>query len=837
MTTASATYAGNAGLDIYFRDLLRHPLLTAEEERELGRAAQAGDEAARERLVTSNLRFVVTMAKRYQEFGLPLEDLICEGNRGLIRAAEKFDPERGTRFLSYAVAWITAKIDRAIEHAPVVRRKTAHEQARVVRRAAAKLSQRLGATPTTAEIAHAFAMEETDVAAALNVHHALSLDKTFEDSTGTWLDRLENEDEVLPDEGAYDAERQETIAAVLDTLPEREAMLLRLLFGLDEAALTRGQIAERFGVTRQRIQQLESQALKRLREHSCAVHLLPFHDPLGEAAESGDADGGGGRAVPRLRLRSTPPAPARPSRRRQPVRSSSPAPAAPRPPWDTARALAGGREPGRPHTLRDYVVERIRASSIHDVAGSADVPAGEIRDYLFGVQPPSSSLQRLRRWYEQAVPRADRAVEAEPVARKVPDGEDAPRASAPPGPRRASLAGWGFVRGRERDPFGAATARRGTAGAAGGRAPASERRTRQSPDLDPEEAADRLSEIREFARTRAEHKGGRQLAAEIGIPANTFWSFLQGSRPRDPHASKILDWYETAPRDEEEAVPDGYRSVPVETLREFFQDEVARTSLRRAARAAGVGKSCLAVFLSNHTRTPHARTRRQLGVHYLRRQEEIARRTEVAAREAAPPGPRTVGDAVGGPPPDPLGPAAPSPVPAEAVPARDNVAAADPARDHPAAASSRSLPTGVHTAALPQRAAAAGPRRAEAERVRESAAEGELRRFYLGVALRTSAATVAASVSVPLPELMAFLQRGEAADALCLALQTDYTHRALIKARALEALLEDIDAAAEASTRRRILLAIARGIRRGGHHCPGWLHDMLKPAGAGTPVR
>jgi RNA polymerase primary sigma factor len=243
MTSASAKYAGNAGLDIYFRDLLRHPLLTAEEERELGRAAQAGDKAARERLVTSNLRFVVTIAKRYQEFGLPLEDLICEGNRGLIRAAEKFDPERGARFLSYAVTWITAKIDRAIEHAPVVRRKTAHQQARVVRRAAAKLSQRLGATPTTAEIAHAFAMEETDVAAALNVHHALSLDKTFEDSTGTLLDLLENEDEVLPDEGAYDAERQETIAAVLDTLPEREAMLLRLLFGLDEAALTRGQIA------------------------------------------------------------------------------------------------------------------------------------------------------------------------------------------------------------------------------------------------------------------------------------------------------------------------------------------------------------------------------------------------------------------------------------------------------------------------------------------------------------------------------------------------------------------------------------------------------------------
>lgn len=845
MTTISAPEAGTASLDVYFRDLQRHPLLTAEEERELGRAAQAGDVAARERLVTSNLRFAVTIAKKYQGFGLPLEDLISEANRGVIRAAEKFDPERGVRFLSYAVNWITAKIDRALEHAPVVRRKgSAPQQARVVRRAAAKLSQRLGATPTTAEIAHAFAMEEADVADALNVHHALSLDQTFEDSTVTLLDRLESTDEELPDERAYDAERREVIGAVLNTLPEREARTLRLRFGLDEAPLTQEQIAERFGLTRQRIQQLESQALKRLREHSRAVHLLPFHDSAEETAQADHADGGRRRAIPLPRLSTTDHAPTPPPPAREPVRSCSPAPAAARPPWDTSVALAAQREPGSLQTVRGYVAERIRGSSIDAVAESSGVPAEELRDYLFGIRPPSASLQRLRRWYEAAVPRAERAVEAEPVESRAPNDEDRPpRVTASPGPRRASTAGWGFVRGHGRDPFGVAQPRRrsaGVSGAAGRAAPAGERPGRWRPAVDPEEEADRFSEIREFARTRGEHQGGRRVAAEIGIPGNTFWNFLQGARPRDPHASKILRWYETAPRDEVEAAPGEYRSVPVETLRQFLQDEAERTSIRRAARAAGVGKSCLAQFLANHTRTPHPPTRRVLAMYYLKRQEEIAGRTGVAtpAAASAPPRRLPAGGAPGGAAPSAPGTLAPSIVPPDPSPG-DGEAPTPENTERPGPGSPVGVRDETNMAAATERehSAAEAPRAAESERVPPDAAVSELRRFYLGVALRTSVAAVAGSVRVPVPDLMAFLQGGEAPEAMCLALRTDYGHRALLKARALDALVEDIEPAALASTRRRIVLALGRGFRQGGHHCPGWLRDMLRPADAELPAR
>lgn len=845
MTTVSEPEAGTASLDVYFRDLHRHPLLTAEEERELGRAAQAGDVAARERLVTSNLRFAVTIAKKYQGFGLPLEDLISEANQGLMRAAEKFDPERGFRFLSYAVHWITAKIDRALERAPVVRRKgSAPQQARVVRRAAAKLSQRLGATPTTAEIAHAFGMEEADVADALNVHHALSLDQTFEDSTATLLDQLESADEELPDDRAYDAERRDVITAVLDTLPEREARTLRLRFGLDESPLTQEQIAERFGLTRQRIQQLESQALKRLREHSRAVHLLPFHDSADEAAEAGHADGTPQRAIPLPRRSPTGRAPTSPPRAREPVRTRSPAPAAPRRPWDTSVALAARREPGSLHTVRGYVAERIRGSSLDAVAQSSGIPPEELRDYLFGIRPPSASLQRLRRWYEQAVPRAERAVEAEPVVGRAPSDEDRPpRATASPAPRRASTAGWGFVRGRGRGPFGEAQPRRPTArvsGAAGGSAPAGERPARRRPALDPEEEADRFSEIREFARTRGERMGGGRVAAEIGIPGNTFWSFLRGARPREPHAPKILRWYETVPRDEIEAAPGEYRSVRVETLRQFLQDEVELTSIRRAARAAGVGKSCLAQFLANRTRTPHPPTRRLLAMYYLRRHEEIAVRTGVATPEASPVQPRrrTAGETPGGAAPSAPGAAAPSIPPPDPSPGADPEASTPERTERPGPGSPAGAreATNAEAATKRQHPPAEAPRSAESERVPPDAAETELRRFYLGVALRTSVAALAGSARVPVPDLMAFLQGGEAPEAFCLALRTDYGHRALLKTRALDALVEDIEPAALANTRRRIVLALARGFRQGGHHCPGWVRDALRPTGAEHPA-
>jgi RNA polymerase primary sigma factor len=813
MTTFSESDTGTAGLDLYFRDLLRHPVLSVEEERQLGREAQAGNTAARERLITANLRFVVSVAKKYQGSGLPLEDLICEGNKGLIRAAETFDPERGFRFLSYAVSWIIVRIDRALDYAPVVRRKgSAPKDARRVRRAAAKLSQLLGATPTTAEIAHAFAMEEADVADALNVHHALSLDQTFQDTSTTLMDRLGSPDEALPDEHAFEAERRDVITAVLDTLPEREAKLLRLRFGLDDGPLTQEQVAAVFGVTRQRVQQLESQALRRLREHSRAAHLLPFHEGPQDAAGASDE---AATPLPLTRPKSSQAVQApHPSREHVLVAPPTEAERVARQPWDTAPALAVRREPGSLLTLRSFVVERVADSSIHAVAEISGVPAEELRDYLFGIQLPTASFQRLRRWYEEAVPGAQRALETEPSSPGTPSDDVEPRVTrVAPGSRSTSSAGWGFVRGRGRDALGM-TRERGTTRRAARRTDSSgEARVRRRRVVEGDAAANLFAEIREFARARADRLGGQRVAAEIGMPRNTFWNFLHGARPRDRFASKILRWYENVPREEVEAPPSRYRSVPVATLRPFMQEEAERTSIGRAAQAAGVGKNGLAKFIAGETRQPHPRTLRLLALYYLRREAETSAGTGDSERHDAPAFPplRIVGEAEAG---------TTLATPAHEYPLEGRDPRDDDGNGHCSrgAASGEAPREGV---TLPGASAPAVPSAV--------VSESELRGYYLGVALRTSMAELASSARVAAPDLARFLHGADAAEDVLNALQIDYGHRAVIKAHAIDALLDDIDPAARLNTRRRIILAVARGHSMGGHHCPGWLRRELGP--------
>lgn len=806
MTTFSESDTGTAGLDLYFRDLLRHPVLSVEEERQIGREAQAGNTAARERLITANLRFVVSVAKKYQGSGLPLEDLICEGNKGLIRAAETFDPERGFRFVSYAVSWIIVRIDRALEYAPVVRRKgSAPKDARRVRRAAAKLSQLLGATPTTGEIAQAFAMEEADVADALNVHHALSLDQTFPDTTTTLMDRLGSPDEALPDEHAFEAERRDVITAVLNTLPEREAKILRLRFGLDDGPLTQEQVAAIFGVKRQRIQQLESQALRRLREHSRAAHLLPFHQASEDAAGTGADEATTPLALPRPRTSPAVHAPRPESREQVTARPPAGAERIARQPWDTAPALAVRREPGSLLTLRSFVVESVADSSIHAVAEISGVPAEELRDYLFGIQLPTASFQRLRRWYEEAVPGAQRALETEPSSPGTPSDEVEPRVTrVAPGSRSTSSSGWGFVHERGRDALGMSRER----GKAARRTDKSgEARVRRRRVVEGDAAASLFAEIREFARVRADRLGGQRVAAEIGMPRNTFWNFLHGARPRDRFASRILRWYESVPREEVEAPPSRYRSVRVDTLRRFMQEEAERTSIGRAAQAAGVGKNGLAKFIAGETRQPHPRTLRLLALYYLRRQAETSAGTGDSERRDAPAFPplRIDGEAEAG---------TTLATPAHESPLDGRGSRDDDGNGHccRGAASGDAPREGV---TLPGASAPAVPS--------AGVSESELRGYYLGVALRTSMAELASSARVAAPDLARFLHGADAAEDVLNALQIDYGHRAVIKAHAIDALLDDIDPVARLNTRRRIILAVARGHRMGGHHCPGWL--------------
>ena len=809
MTAFSESDTGTAGLDLYFRDLLRHPVLSVEEERQIGREAQSGNTAARERLITANLRFVVSVAKRYQGAGLPLEDLICEGNKGLIRAAETFDPERGFRFVSYAVSWIIVRIDRALEYAPVARRKgSAPKDARRVRRAAAKLSQLLGATPTTAEVAHAFALEEADVADALNVHHALSLDQTFPDTTTTLLDSLGSPDEALPDEHAFEAERRDVITAVLDTLPEREAKILRLRFGLDDGPLTQEQVAAIFGVKRQRVQQLESQALGRLREHSRAVHLLPFHEATEDAAGTGGDEATTPLALSRPRTSPAVHAPRPESREQVTAAAPTGTERIARQPWDTAPALSVRREPGSLLTLRSFVVERVAGSSIHAVADISGVPAEELRDYLFGIQLPTASFQRVRRWYEEAVPGTQRTVETEPSSPGTPSDEVEPKVTAvAPGSRSTASGGWGFVRGRGRDALGMSRERGTTRRAARRTDSSGEAKVPRRRVVEGEAAASLFAEIRECARARADRLSGQRVAAEIGMPRNTFWNFLHGARPRDQFASKILRWYENVPREEVEAPPSRYRSVPVATLRDFMQEEAERTSIGRAAQAAGVGKNGLAKFIAGETRQPHPRTLRLLALYYLRRQAETSAGTADSERREAPASPplRIDGAAEVG---------TTLATPAHEYPLDGRDARDDDGNGHCSrgAASGDAPREGV---TLPGGSAPAVPGAV--------VSESELRGYYLGVALRTSMAELASSARVAAPDLARFLHGADAAEDVLDALQFDYGHRAVIKAHAIDALLDDIDPVARLNTRRRIILAVARGHRMGGHHCPGWL--------------
>jgi RNA polymerase primary sigma factor len=261
-------------LDLYLREIGDYPLLTAAQERVLGRRAQSGDAAAAELLVTCNLRFVVMIAKKYQHLGLPLADLINEGNVGMIHAATKFDPENGARFVSYASWWVRQAVHRALDRAVTVRPKGANEEKlRRIRKHAARLAQLYAREPTLTELAGAAGVEVVEAA------HALNLTAARRSGTGDdlLLERLPHPDQPLPDEETYLRERAERIEAVLGTLREREALVVRCYYGLGGCvAMTQAEIAEALGISPQRVQQLLVQGLTRLKEPARMCRLEPY---------------------------------------------------------------------------------------------------------------------------------------------------------------------------------------------------------------------------------------------------------------------------------------------------------------------------------------------------------------------------------------------------------------------------------------------------------------------------------------------------------------------------------------------------------------------------------
>jgi RNA polymerase primary sigma factor len=268
-------------LDQYLRDISAYPLIDRNEEARLARKIRDGDNDSLEQLVRANLRFVVAVAKKYQNQGVSLADLINEGNIGLIRAARKFDETKGIKFISYAVWWIRQAILQALaEQSRIVRVPLSRAGAvhRIGRRSSA-MTQELGREPTLQEIAQELEVPEDEVSHALAMSQVyLSLDAPLvPGEDGQLLDYLSDQFSPGPDDEVYEHALKRSIEDALGTLTEREARVLRLYFGLgDTEPMTLEQIGERFGITRERVRQIKEKALLRLRHQSRARFLETF---------------------------------------------------------------------------------------------------------------------------------------------------------------------------------------------------------------------------------------------------------------------------------------------------------------------------------------------------------------------------------------------------------------------------------------------------------------------------------------------------------------------------------------------------------------------------------
>lgn len=269
-------------LDQYLSDISSYPLLGRDEEIALAARIKQGCTESLDKLVRSNLRFVVSVAKRYQNQGVALGDLINEGNLGLIRAAHKFDETKGIKFISYAVWWIRQAILQAlaeqsrIVRVPINRAGALHR----IGKRTSTLLQELGREPTTEEIAHELDLPHDEVTRTLAISQGhLSLDAPLSPGEDNRLiDYLPDQLSTGPDEETYERALASTIEEALGTLKERESRVLRLYFGLEDGKdqMTLEEIGALLGITRERVRQIKEKALRRLRHASRARRLETF---------------------------------------------------------------------------------------------------------------------------------------------------------------------------------------------------------------------------------------------------------------------------------------------------------------------------------------------------------------------------------------------------------------------------------------------------------------------------------------------------------------------------------------------------------------------------------
>mgnify|MGYP006336961687 FL=1 len=275
--TKSITNRESASLDKYLQEIGREELITVEDEVELAQRIRKGDQEALEKLTRANLRFVVSVAKQYQNQGLSLPDLINEGNLGLIKAAEKFDETRGFKFISYAVWWIRQSILQALAEQSRIVRLPLNQVGSLnkINKALNKFEQENERMPSPDELAEILDIPREKIADTLRVSgRHVSVDAPFVDGEdNSLLDVLVNNDSPNADRGLVNESLNKEIERALSTLTERERDIVKDFFGIGTSEMTLEEIGEKFGLTRERVRQIKEKAIRRLR-HSNRSKLL-----------------------------------------------------------------------------------------------------------------------------------------------------------------------------------------------------------------------------------------------------------------------------------------------------------------------------------------------------------------------------------------------------------------------------------------------------------------------------------------------------------------------------------------------------------------------------------